>query len=231
MAQKQVIILMGPPGSGKGTQGELIAEKMGLYYFETSKILEQSFQGHREGEFVEVEGKKYFLKEEEEIWKKGILCSPPFVSHLVKEKVKDLHQKGESLLLSGSPRTLLEGQELMPLLEKLYGKDNIKIILLNISAEQTISRNSHRRICELMRHPVLYTPETEKLTRCPLDGSKLVRREGLDDPETILKRLEEYKERTIPLLEFYKENGLEVKEVDGEGSVAEVFERVLNALQ
>ena len=87
--------------------------------------------------------------------------------------------------MTGSPRTLYEGKRIIPLLKKLYGTKNIKIILIKVSAEESIFRNSHRRICELMRHPILYTKETIKLTRCPLDGSKLIRRKGLDDPETI----------------------------------------------
>jgi len=103
--------------------------------------------------------------------------------------------------------------------------------LLNISAEQTIFRNTNRRICELMRHPMLYTEETKKLTVCPLDGSPLVRRKGLDDPETIPKRLEQFKERTMPLIELFGEMDFKVNKVNGEGTVVEVFERNLKALQ
>lgn len=228
---KQVIILIGPPGAGKGTQGELLAEKLGLYYFETSKILERSFQEHEKGEFLEAEGKKYLFEDEEKLWKEGVLCSPPFVTQLVKEKITDLSEKGESLLLSGSPRTLHEGENIMPFLEELYGKEKIKIILLEISPEQTIFRNSNRRICELMRHPMLYTKETKSLTQCPLDGSKLMKRKGLDDPDVIPKRLEQFKERTMPLLELFAKMNFEVKKVNGEGTVVEVFERNLKALK
>jgi len=231
MKNKQVVVLIGPPGAGKGTQGELLSEKMDLYYFETSKILEQSFKDHEKGEFLLAEGKEYLFEDEEKLWKEGALCSPPFVTQLVKEKITDLSEKGESLLLSGSPRTVHEGENLMPFLEELYGKENIKIVLLNISAEQTIFRNTNRRICELMRHPMLYTEETKKLTVCPLDGSPLVRRKGLDDPETIPKRLEQFKERTMPLIELFGEMDFKVNKVNGEGTVVEVFERNLKALQ
>ena len=231
LKNKQVVILIGPPGAGKGTQGGLLAEKLGLYYFETSKILEKSFQEHGKGDFLEVEGEKYFFENEEEIWKKGVLCSPAFVTQLVKEKIEDLFEKGESLLLSGSPRTLYEGENLMPFLEKIYGKENIKIVLLEITPEQTIFRNSNRRICELMRHPILYTKETKGLTLCPLDGSKLIKRKGLDDPDVIPKRLEQFQERTMPLLELFAEMNFEVKKVNGEGTVVDVFERNLKALQ
>lgn len=228
--QKWVLILIGPPGAGKGTQGKLLSERLNLYYFETSKILEVSFQEHSENEFIEIDGKKYYFSQEFDLWKKGILCSPPFVSYLVQEKIKDLWEKDENLLLSGSPRTLLEAEQIMPLLEKLYGKENIKSVLLDIPPEQTIFRNSNRRICELMRHPILFNDETKNLKSCPLDGSNLIKRE-LDDVKVITTRLNEYKERTIPLLDYFQKNNLEVKQVDGVGPVDEVFERFLNVLK
>jgi len=227
---KRIIVLLGAPGAGKGTQGELLAEKLGLYYFETSKILEESFNKAKNGDFVEISGQKYFFEKEKELWKSGVLCSPPFVSYLVKEKIEEISQKGENLLLSGSPRTLSEGEELMPLLEELYGKQNIKVILIEISPEDTIFRNSHRRICELMRHPILYSKETENLTQCPLDGSKLFRREGLDDPQSIETRIKEYEQRTLPLIEFFQKENIEIKKIDGRNSVVEDFKNILRAL-
>lgn len=231
MPKPIVIILLGPPGAGKGTQGELLSERLSLYYFETSRILEQTFDQPGEQEFIEVEGKRYFFAKEKELWHKGILCSPPFVTHLVKERIKQLHQQGEGLLLSGSPRTMYEAEVIVPLLKELYGTDNIKIILLDISAEETIFRNSHRRLCELMRHPILYDEETKELDKCPLDGSTLVRRQGLDEPENIKTRLKEYKERTLPLIDFCKEQGLEIKEIDGSPPPADVFAAILKVLK
>lgn len=228
---QMVIIIIGPPGSGKGTQAELLAERLNLYYLETSKILEEKFR-EKKTNFIIVEGKKYYFKKEKKLWESGILCSPPFVTFLIKEKIKKLFKAKKNLVLAGSPRTLYEGEKIIPLLKKLYGSENIKVVLLKIAPQETLKRNRQRRICQLMRHPILATKkEFLKLSYCPLDGSKLLRRKGLDDPETIKIRLEEYKERTLPLIDYFKKQGLKVKEVNGERSVEEVFKDILKALK
>ena len=228
---KQIIILLGAPGSGKGTQGILLSEKFNLYYLETSGILEKSFQHHKEDEFMEIDGEKYSFGQEKKNWETGLLVSPPFATRLIMEKIKELHKEGKSLLMSGSPRTLYEAELVFPLLKELYGKENIKIILIEVGVEHTIFRNSHRRICELMRHPILYIDETKELEHCPLDGSKLIRREGLDEPETIKIRIKEYQERTFPLIGFFEKQGQKVEKINGEQSVAEVHSDVLKVLE
>jgi len=182
-------------------------------------------------EFVEIEGKKYFFKDERDLWKKGILCSPPFVSWLVKDKINILAKENKGIVLSGSPRTLYEAENIMPLIEESYGRENVRIIEIFISAEASSFRNSHRRICELMRHPILWNAETAELKNCPLDGSKLLKREGLDDPETIKVRLKEYEERTLPLINFFKEKGMAVKKINGEQSPEEVFQDISEAIK
>jgi len=231
MKKPLVMIIMGPPGSGKGTQAELLAEKFNLYYLETSKILEANIMEAKKGEYVIIKEKKYFLEEERENWKTGKLVSPPLVAFWIKNKIKDLAKRGENLIMAGSPRTVEEGKEIIPLFKKLYGIKNIKIILLEISPNESIWRNSHRKICQLMRHPIVYTKDTAKLTKCPLDGSKLLKRKGLDDAETIKIRLKEYKERTLPLIDYFKKEGLKVKKINGSPPPAEVFKDILKALK
>jgi len=234
---KQIIILLGAPGAGKGTQAELLSDKLNLYYFETSKILEQKF--HESEDFssdspervIEVEGERYDILDEKKLWKEGKLCSPPFVTYLVKEKIKKLAGQGEGLVLAGSPRTIYEGEKIIPLLKELYGLENIKTVLIEISPEETLFRNTHRRICELMRHPILYNEETKNLKICPLDGSRLVERKGLDDPETIKIRLKEYKERTLPLVDFFEKQEIRVKKINGEQTVADVHKDILKAIR
>lgn len=227
---KKVIILFGPPGAGKGTQSELLSEALGYYHLESSKVLERCFKNENPDKVFSVDGKDYKVGNEIENWKKGILTSPPFITGLMMEEFTKLSNDGESFILSGSPRTLYEAEREMPILEELYGKDNIKIAMIEISAEVTIFRNTHRKICELMRHSILFNKETEKLKICPLDGSALVKRKDLDDAETIKVRLNEYKNRTFPLFKYFKNNGFDVNKINGEKSVAEVHKQILKVV-
>lgn len=232
MQKPQIIIIMGPPGSGKGTQAELVSDKPNLYYFETSKIIEENVMKAKKGAYETVDGRKYPLIKEKQNWLTGILNTPEVVALWVNNKIKELFKERLGIVLAGSPRTLYEGKKIIPLLKKLYGVENIKIVLLEISPEQTIWRNSHRRICEFMRHPILSTKnEFLRLKYCPLDGSKLVRRKGLDDLETIKVRLREYKERTFPLMKYFKEQGLAVKKINGEQTVQDVYKAILKAIK
>jgi len=232
---KHVIIIFGPPGAGKGTQSELLSSKTGAYLFETSRILEREFEKAEnlpedsKERYIEFDGQKFDILHEYKIWKQGMLCDPPFVTYLVIEEIKKLFEEGKSLILAGSPRTLYEGEKIMPLIEELYGKENIKTLLINISPEVTTWRNTHRRICKLVRHSILFTKETESLTACPLDGSELVKREGLDDPESIKVRLQQYKERTFPIFDFFEKKGFNIKKINGEQDVSDVYDDILKA--
>jgi len=228
---KQAIMLFGPPGAGKGIQAELLAEKTGYYHLESSKVIETCFKKENPEKIFEIEGRKYKVEDEKKRWETGLLNSPPFVFYLMAEKIKEIAKEDKSIIFSGSPRTIYEAEREIPLLKELYGAENIRFMLLEITAETTIFRNSHRRICELIRHSILFSPETEKLTKCPLDGSNLVKRIGLDDPEIIKKRLEVFKEETFPVIEIIKKQGLHLNKINGEQSVADVFKDILEAIK
>lgn len=228
---KQVVIIFGPPGAGKGVQSELLAEKLSYYHLESSKVIENCFKIQGPEKVFEIDGKEYKVADEKKLWESGILNSPPFVVELMKNKITEIFTEDEeSLILSGSPRTLYEAEKEIPVIEKLYGKENIKVIFLEISAETTLYRNANRKICELMRHSILFNNETENLTLCPLDGSALKKREKLDDPETIKVRLKEYAERTAPIMEFYEKEGIKVNKIDGEKTIAEVHAKVMEVV-
>jgi len=229
MKKPLVIIILGPPGSGKGTQAELLAEKLNLCHLETSVIIEKNLLNAKKSDFVIIKGTKYFLSEEKKLREAGKWMSPPLITFWINNKIKELSKEGGGITMSGSPKTLYEGKEIIPLLKKLYGAPNIKIILIKQKPEVSIWRNSRRRICQLMRHSILYTKETAKLERCPFDGSKLVLRED-SDQKVIKSKLKEFQERTLPLIGYFKKQGLNVKEVNGERSVVDVFKDILKSI-
>lgn len=230
MKSPSVIIILGPPGSGKGTQAELLAEKFGFFQWETSSIVGGVIERAKEGDFVKIEGKKYFFEEQAEIRRKGLLWDGCFTFYFSKKRLEELANEGKGIIMSGSPRDIEEAKRLSPLLKKLYGTKNIIMVTLKLTPKATIWRNSHRRECELTTHSILYTKETAKLTRCPLDGSKLMHRKD-DGPEVIIRRLEQYKERTFPVFEFFRKQKIRVKEINGEQSVADVFRDILKAIK
>ncbi|MFA6376806.1 MAG: nucleoside monophosphate kinase [Candidatus Paceibacterota bacterium] len=226
---QKVILLFGPPGAGKGTQSELLASKFYFYNLDTSRILEEKFKNAKPGERAEISGQQYSVDEELAKRRKGVLCSVGFTACLMNKRITEIHGLGKSLILSGSPRSLPEAEIEMPILEDLYGKDNIHVLFLDLPAEQTIFRNSNRRICELMHHSILYIPENADLKRCPLDGSRLIHRD-LDNVETIKLRLEEYEQTAAPLEEFYRQGEYNLKKINANQYVENVFADILEAL-
>ncbi len=226
----KIIILLGAPGAGKGTQAELLSEELGFYHFETSKMIRKKLTDIKEGDFEIVDGKKYSLLEEKNKKDSGILMSPPLINFWTKEKIKKLIKEEQGIIMNGSPRTLYEGEELIPFLKNICGTNNIQVILIDLNEKESLLRNSHRKTCELVHHTIIYDKETEKLTKCPFDGSKLVIRKD-DDPKVIKVRLKQYKDRTSPLIEFFKEEELKISKINGSPAPAVVFESILKALK
>ena len=218
---KQVIIFIAPPGAGKGTQAELVAKKIGLEHIETSNIIEEKFKN--------ADPKDGKLNEEKKRFLAGELTDPVLVAEWFLEKVGDLARRGVGMVLSGSPRTMYEGETDMPELERLYGKENIKIFYISLSEEESIKRNSSRRICKKNRHPIPGFPQYRDLMTCPEDGSPIIRRE-LDKPEIIKERYRVYKAETEPVLDYLKKNGYDVITIEGEQPIEKVQEDILKYL-
>ncbi|KKP93188.1 MAG: Adenylate kinase [Parcubacteria group bacterium GW2011_GWC1_38_6] len=230
MKKTQVVIILGPPGSGKGTQANLLAEKFGFFHLETSKIIEAKLASAKRNSFVLVQGKKYYLIEELKKREKGELMSPPLIISWLKKRIQELGREGEKIVLSGSPRTLPEGEELSPFIRKIYSKKNIKVILLELSDNQSVKRNVSRRVCKLLYHPILSTKETKNLTKCPFDGSKLLNRK--DDNEKIIRlRLQRYRDRTFPLVAIFKKQGFDISKINGDKPVVDVFNAICKSLK
>lgn len=219
--KKWVVVLIGPPGSGKGTQAELLAEKFGLVHFETSKVIDEKLNNADPNDKV--------LMHEKKIRTAGELNTPELVVEWSLERIRELAQKGLGLVFSGSPRTLYEAEHEVPVIEEMYSKDNIKAIHLNLSKEESVKRNSSRRICKASRHSIPDFPMFKDIKTCPKDGSELITQD-FDTPETIGVRYEVYLRRTQPILSFMQERGYNVIEIEGEQSIEDVRDDILKGL-
>lgn len=217
-----LIIFLGAPGAGKGTQTILAAEKFKLLRVEMSKLLEQRFSHAKPGEVIVANGKEYLIEDQMKRWQEGFLVEAAVASKILEQKLKELLAWGDDIILDGFPRSVEQMEFVMDFVEKEIGKDRTLIFYLDVSEESSLQRNSHRRICELMRHPVMSHADTEKLTICPLDGSRLVSR-ALDDPDVIKVRLQEFRKQTMPLLDYFNQRGVAVHTINGEQSIADVF--------
>ncbi len=220
-SRRWIILLIGPPGAGKGTQAELLAEDFGLYNFETSRIIEEKFAAADPEDPV--------MRHEQEIFKAGKLNTPELVRSWVMEKIAELAARGSGIVFSGSPRTLFEAEGEIPLFEKLYGRQNIKTVHLDISEREAIYRNSNRRLCKANRHPIPFLPEFRNLAACPKDGSELIKR-VLDNEGTMRVRYETYLKDTAPVLDFLAASGYAVVEINGDRPIQDVHDAIVSRL-
>ncbi|OGM98404.1 MAG: hypothetical protein A2915_00340 [Candidatus Yanofskybacteria bacterium RIFCSPLOWO2_01_FULL_41_34] len=221
--KRWTVFLIGPPGSGKGTQADLLADRFGLVHIQTSKLGECKIN---DPDLVKNDSE---VAEVKKLYDKGELFPPPWTVKIVLEKAKELAEKGQGIIFSGSPRTIYEAENEMPYFENLYGKENIKIINLRIDEDESISRNTYRRVCKLNGHPIPNFDQFKDVKICPHDGSEIITR-SLDTPDTIKTRNEVYHRRTEPIIDFLKGKGYKIIEIDGVDSIQKVFEDILNRL-
>ena len=139
---KIAIIFYGAPGSGKGTQANLLANYFDLVHFDTGRFLESIVHDPKKQ-------KSKIIKRERKLFDDGKLMTPSFVLQQIRSGVKAITKSGHGLAFSGSPRTFGEAKILIPLLEKLYQKKNILVFELRIPEETSIKRNSNRIVCSI----------------------------------------------------------------------------------
>ena len=213
-----LVIIISPPGGGKGTQADLLAEKFGLFHLETSKIIEERFKKADPSDLI--------IAREKENWLGGKLVNQAIVAGWLLGEIEKKAQAGIGIVLSGSPRSLEEVEAEMPRIEELYGRDNIRVIEIKLSEDESVKRNSHRRICKANRHPIPNFPEYRNITACPQDGSEIITR-ALDEPEIIKERYRVYLKETAPVLEHLIQHGYQIISVNGEQPIEKVFEDIL----
>lgn len=223
MAQHmRVVILMGPPGAGKGTQADILVEEFKMVHLESSKVIEAQFNAHQDDETFDVGDETYTYGGVKKQWQSGVLVEPAVVSYWISQEIRHHAAEGASLVFSGSPRTMLEAKEQIPLHRELYGDDQMFFFHIGVPGKESIHRNSHRRVCQDCRTPIPFIQETEGLKVCPKCGGPIIRRGKLDDVETIKIRLVEFAERTLPIVEYIREQGLSVHNIDGMGTIEDV---------
>jgi adenylate kinase len=200
------ILFIGPQGSGKGTQAELVAKKFNLPIFSTGNILRQRVQSGDE-----------LGREVEEIINSGQLVSDGIVNKIVRDKIEADGRGG--YILDGYPRNLEQAKF-------LAGVDDLTHVLeIDLPDEEAIRRIGGRRTCpkcQTVYHIEYNPPKVEGI--CDKDGEKLMVRD--DEKEEVLKtRLATYHKLTKPLIEFYKNKGVHYK-IDGRPAIGEVFVEV-----
>jgi len=218
---KKVIIFIGPPGSGKDTQADMLAEDFEFYHIQSSRIIEKKFE--------EADPNDPIMQEEKNKFKEGKLTKPELVLGWIIEEIRKAKRENNDLVFSGSARTVPEVEGELPVLEELYGKENVYVINIEASEDESIKRNSTRRICKGNRHPIPNLPEFENLKTCPKDGSEIITR-TLDKPEIIKVRYQTYLEETKPVLDIFKRRGYTVIPINGEQSIRNVHKDVLTAI-
>jgi len=204
------IILLGPPGTGKGSQAELIAKHYKLCHISTGDIFREK---KKDGTPL---GKKIA-----ELIDKGNYVPDDVTIEVVKERVAKADCTG-GFILDGFPRTVPQAEAAQSL--------KIDCVLYIVSLEETvIKRLGKRRSCpKCKRNYNLVSHPSKKGELCEDDNTELVQRED-DKPETVHKRLAVYLEHTHPLVEYYGKKGL-LHEIHGEGNLQEVFSLVKQLL-
>jgi adenylate kinase len=206
------LILLGPPGSGKGTQGERLQEDFRLPYYATGDILRAAV---KEGTDVGKQAKEYMDR--------GDLVPDEVIIGVIAERLQQ-EEASDGFILDGFPRTLPQAEALDAKMSEL-GRELTAAILIDVSEGEVVRRLSGRRTCEADGHVfhVEFNPP-EKEGVCDIDGSKLIIRDD-DKPEVVKNRLAQYREKTEPLIDYYEERGI-LNHVKGEASPDEVEERI-----
>ncbi|MPW25006.1 adenylate kinase [Alkalibaculum sp. M08DMB] len=211
------IVLLGPPGAGKGTQAANIIETYKVPHISTGDIFRKNL---KDGTPLGKKAKEYMDQ--------GLLVPDELVVDLVKDRLtKDDCKSG--FMLDGFPRTVFQAEALEVELSKMDMKLSV-VVNIEVKADLLLKRLTGRRICKSCgaTYHVYFNPsKVDKV--CDLCGGELYQRDD-DKEETVKKRLEVYEEQTQPLIDYYKEKNLLVN-IDGEGEIDKVSNDIIESLK
>ncbi len=207
------IILLGAPGSGKGTQGDLLTEKYSFPRISTGDLLRQA-----------VRERTALGKEAEALMQKGLLVSDGIVEGMVRERISSPDCR-EGYILDGFPRNIPQAQAL----EKMDGKRPEVVIGIEVRSQVLVKRLSQRWICpkcQAVYNINVHAPQEKG--RCDACSSSLVQR--MDDrPEVIRERIKVYQEQTEKLIQYYREKKT-YRAVNGVGQPEAIFKEISQIL-
>ncbi|MEQ8207575.1 MAG: adenylate kinase [Woeseia sp.] len=210
------IVLLGAPGSGKGTQAQKLMAERHVPQISTGDILRGA-----------VESGTRFGQQAKAIMDAGQLVSDEIVLGIISERLREADTE-DGFILDGFPRTRQQALDLAELLDEL-GKPLDTAVLMDVEFDVLLKRLTGRRTCSLTGKllNVYFSPQ-EALDECTNNGGELIQRED-DNETTIRSRLEVYREQTQPLVEFYRKRD-KLETVNANGSVEEVYARLLDIL-
>ncbi len=209
-----ILVFLGPPGSGKGTQAKNLSKEFGLLHISTGDLLRDAV---KRATPLGLKAKEYM--------ERGELVPDSLILSLI-EEVMPLES---GFILDGFPRTIAQAIALEDMLKK-HGKEIDKVILFDVSEEVVVDRLSGRLTCSQcgeVYHKKYNPPKQEGI--CDVCGGKLIQRED-DKEEVIRKRFRVYQEQTRPLIDFYRERDKLIS-LNATLSVEEVKEKLLEAIK
>ncbi|MFN3648631.1 MAG: adenylate kinase [Armatimonadota bacterium] len=211
------LVLLGPPGAGKGTQAQFLTQRLGIPKISTGEMLRDAAE---QGTILGVEAKK--------LTDQGRLVPDEVVLEMVSERLQQ-PDAAHGYLLDGFPRTVNQAERFKEWIRS-RGEGLDAVVDLRVPDEEIVRRISLRRVCAHCHesyHLCHRAPKQPDI--CDECGSPLVLRDD-DRPEVVRERLRVYHERTEPLREYYRDEGLLI-ELDGTRPVAEVTDSILRALR
>jgi adenylate kinase len=210
------LVLLGPPGSGKGTQGERLQEDLQLPYYATGDILRAAVRDETE-----------LGKTAREYMDRGDLVPDEVIVGAIAERI-DSTEAADGFILDGFPRTVPQAEALAAKLGEL-GRRLTAVLLIDAGDEEVMRRLGGRRTCVENGHVfhVDFNPP-EREGACDIDGSELIVRDD-DKPDVIRHRLDTYHAKTEPLIEFYDHQSL-LRRIDGAAAPDAVADELRRAL-